>query len=194
MASSQSIAHQHDMHWIGKGKYPDGLVPWRDATPPNLTGQPNERNTGSLRACSYCGSMHPSDVVAAIQAGAHGSWADRKYGWPHKAYFDGVPNPHAGMLESRTMRTDPPPENEAHKWRRVQHGFNPHTGEPVYWWSEVGQPAGERTHGKFYSVHLLDATPEEKAIIEEYLGITFEFLDDGQRVRWSPIQHEIPNI
>jgi hypothetical protein len=190
MDTQKSIAHKHDMNFIGQQMFPDGLVPWRNETSPNLTGGPDEQNTGSLRACDYCGSMHPADVAAAIRAGAHGSWADMKYGWPHKAYFDDIPNPHAGMLESRTWRTDPPPADEAGKWRRVHRGYDPHTGEPTYWWAEVGQPAGDTTHGKFYSVHLQDATDEDREIIEKHLGLHFEFIDDGQKVRWSPIEGE----
>ena len=68
---------------------------WRSAVAPNLeTGQ----TTGRLRACEYCGSMHPADVAEAIRRGAAGSFADFKYGWPHKAYFERVPNPHPGLL------------------------------------------------------------------------------------------------
>ena len=54
-------------------------------------------------------------------------------------------------------------------------------------WHEPGQPASEKTYGKFYTVHLMDATPEEKAIIESHLGLSFEFMDDG-RVRWQKAQ------
>jgi len=178
------------MNPIGVQLFPDGLVPWREASPPDLTSKPDEQSAGRLRACSYCGSMHPADVAAAIRAGAHGEWADWKYGWPHKAYFEGIPNPHAGMPESRVHRSDPPPEAETDKWRRVQRGFNSQTGEPEYWWAEVGQPAGATTYGKFYTVHLQDATPEDRAIIEQHLGLAFEFIEDGQKVRWSRTAHE----
>lgn len=47
---------------------------------------------GGKQCCSWCGSMHPSDLAAALRAGeASGHWADFKYGWPHKWYVDGVP-------------------------------------------------------------------------------------------------------
>lgn len=180
-----SVAHKHDMNHFGIRQWPDGLVPWRDAQPPNLTGKPDERETGSLRGCSYCGSMHPADVVVAIKAGAKGEWADRKYGWPHKVYIDGIPNPHVGMLESRTARSDPPPAGEEDKWRKVHRSYNTRTGDPEYWWEEVGKPAAATTSGKFYSIHLQDATPEDRAVIEEHLGLTFEFTNDGNDVRWK---------
>lgn len=185
--SEKSIAHRHDLNFIGQQHYPDGLVTWRGASPPNLTGMPDERQTGSLRACGYCGSMHPADVAEAIRAGAKGEWADLKYGWPHKAYFTGIPNPHAGMLESRDGRYGPLPEGEEQRFRQVQRGFNPQTGAPEYMWREVGKPAGETTYGKFYSVHLQDATPEDRETIEQHLGVRFTFLEDGQSVRWSGI-------
>jgi len=38
--------------------------------------------------CDYCGSLHPTEVVALLKAGARISMADWKYGWPHKAYLD----------------------------------------------------------------------------------------------------------
>lgn len=84
-------AHQH----LGD-RTPVGA--WRDATPPDLEAG---RTTGRLRSCNYCGSMHPADLAVSIRSGAKVEWSDQKYGWPHKAYVDGIPNPHAGLLESR---------------------------------------------------------------------------------------------
>jgi hypothetical protein len=39
--------------------------------------------------------------------------------------------------------------------------------------------------GKFYTVHLQDATPEELEVIEAHLGIKFTFLDEGRGVSWG---------
>ena len=182
-----SKAHLVDMNLYGQQMFPDGLVPWNDARPPSLTGGPDEVITGQLRSCSYCGSMHPADVATAIRAGARGEWADRKYGWPHKAYFHDIPNPHVGLLESRSTSSNPPQsEIDAGKWRHVQSGYNSRTGEPTYTWHEVGKPASLTTHGKFYTVHLMDATPEDRNVIEQNLGIAFNFMDDG-RVAWKGI-------
>lgn len=168
--NSQSIAHKIGMNNVGQGKHPDGLVPWRDAAPPETSGH---TRTGRLRSCSYCGSMHPTDVASAIKAGAEGSWADKKYGWPHKAYFEGIPNPHAGLLEVRASANYKPEHHE--DW--VQCGDH---------WHEPPQPAGPTTSGKFYSVHLLDATPEERDVIEAHLGLHFDFKDDGG-VAWKKL-------
>lgn len=163
-----SVAHKHGMNHYGQHKWPSGEVPWRPESPPDQSKV--GMRTGELRGCSYCGSMHPEDVAAAIRAGAHGSWADRKYGWPHKAYFDGVPNPHAGLLEVRGSSNAP------------QRGWEP--GGDGHWYAPA-RPASATTRGKFYSVHLLDASPEDRALIEGHLGLAFTFDADG-RVSWRP--------
>lgn len=165
-----SIAHKDSMNNLGTELHPDGLVPWIDASPPDLEGG---RTAGSLRSCAYCGSMHPEDVADAIQAGARGSFADRKYGWPHKAYFENIPNPHAGLLESRTSA------NFKARDDYVQVGEGR--------WREPGVPASKTTSGKFYIVHLQDATLVAREIIEKHLGLSFEFLPDG-KVAWHPVQ------
>jgi hypothetical protein len=128
--------------------------------------------------------MHPTDLVAAMKAGAVAHWADFKYGWPHKAYVENIPNPHAGMLEVRCWASSP----QAGIDREVREKrFDPTTGEPVadyVTYTEQPKPAGATTYGNFYTVHLMDATPEERQIIERHLGFTFQFSDDG-RVTWE---------
>lgn len=207
--SEKSVAHRRDMNHFGAAKYPDGLVPWDPARAPDLNAPYPESQyttTGRLRSCGYCGSMHPTDLVAAIQAGAHVHWADQKYGWPHKVYVDDIPNPHAGMLESRygSSHATPTcpntgaacvhgsqsafrPECECLKAGTVTHGttdrgtqvllkqdgFDQGTGKPTYTWRGAGEPARDKTHGKFYSVHLQDASPEERVIIERAIGRSF---------------------
>lgn len=39
-----------------------------------------------FRRCSYCGAIHPEDLVAEPEWTPR--WADPKYGWPHKFYVD----------------------------------------------------------------------------------------------------------
>jgi len=185
MTTEKSIAHIGSMNLYGERAHLDGLVPWSEASPPDIE---HGKTQGRLRSCWYCGSMHPADVAAAIRAGATGSFADWKYGWPHKAYFDGVPYPYAGMLESCVGCSNPPDEEvAAGKWLRIPTGmFDPHTGDPTFTWTAPGTPAAPTTHGKFYSVHLQDATPEDRSTIEEYLGLRFDFTDDG-KVGWKKL-------
>ncbi|MBB3258211.1 hypothetical protein F4827_003079 [Paraburkholderia bannensis] len=129
--------------------------------------------------------MHPADVAAAIRAGATGSWADRKYGWPHKAYFEGIPNPHVGLREIRTSANFKP---EGDGWvHRPEPRFDESTGARLPdrdRWVKYSI-AGATTYDKFYSVHLQDASPEDRATIEQHLGLSFEFMEDGG-VRWQP--------
>jgi hypothetical protein len=186
----KSVAHKGGMNHFGTQAHPDGLVPWREAEAPDMSNA--RKTTGRLRGCGYCGSMHPTDLAAAIKGGAKGSFADQKYGWPHKAYFDDVPNPHAGMLESRSSTSRPTPEElESGKYIPVPGDFvvvDQQTGrsERKMEYYAAPTPAGSKTYGKFYSVHLLDATPEEKDIIERHLGLRFTFTDDG-KVGWRPL-------
>jgi hypothetical protein len=152
---------------------------WTDARPPNITAG---KTTGRLRSCSFCGSMHPTDLVAALTVGAKASWADFKYGWPHKLYVDGIPNPHAGLTESRESCSYPKePTDEERK--RYQHWRQ----ESSRWlgWNEA--PAAATTYGKFYTEHLQDATEEERAVIERAMGMHFTFSDNGA-VAWEPVQ------
>lgn len=133
--------------------------------------------------------MHPADVAAASRAGATGHFADRKYGWPRKAYFENIPNPQAGMLESRRSCSHPAQaEIDAGKWVRVPTGqFSRSTGAPTFSWHDAGNPAAPTIYGKFYRVHLQDAAPEDRATIEKLLVIAFEFTPEGS-VSWRPAQ------
>ncbi len=169
-----SIAHRKGMNLVGEGLWPDGRVPWEDAVPPDLERNDSKHTTGRLRSCGYCGSMHPSDVAAAIAAGAKGDWATMKYGWPHKSYFDDIPNPHAGLLEARAFSSQ-----EEEGYIQMEDGM----------WREPGTPAPATTYGKFYTVHLMDATPGDRAVIERHLGLHFEFMPDG-RVSWKRIEDD----
>lgn len=155
---------------------------WRPAIAPDIE---SGRLIGLLAHCSWCGSMTPADVAAAIAAGARLEFADAKYGWPHKVYLDRVPNPHAGLPEAHVSTTTEPSAESvaAVGWVKVPTGFfSELTGEPTFRWVEPPRPAPPVTNGKFYTVHLQDATPEDRVTIERALGVSFTFWDD--RVEW----------
>ena len=59
-------------------------------------------------------------------------------------------------------------------------------------WVEAGRPAGAVTHGKFYSVHLQDASADDRGLIEQHLGLAFQF-DDNGGVRWVRIESIEPS-
>ena len=50
------------------------------------------------RTCSYCGSLHPEDLVALLaEPDVRLGGADHKYGWPHKFYI------HSSQVSSTGM-------------------------------------------------------------------------------------------
>ena len=56
---------------------------------PNPHGKPHLwQLRNGVAHCTYCGSCHPTDLVAALRSGAVLSLADMQYGWPHKHYVD----------------------------------------------------------------------------------------------------------
>lgn len=191
-----SIAHKMagDMNWVGIQHFPGGMVPWLPAQAPDWH-EGGQRTDGRLCSCGYCGSMHPAEVAAAIRAGARGHWADFKYGWPHKFYLEGVPNPHAGMVELTSSiggepRTD---EDRAEYSIKVPSGrFDERTGQPTFYYYAPGKPAPAlSSHEKFYTVHLLDATAEDREVIERAMGLSFTFHADG-RVSWTRFEERTP--
>ena len=125
----------------------------------------------NLNTCSYCGSLHPRELLEAFRSGQVKSvaWADWKYGWPHKLYVR-VPNEKAGQRVRVGMTYEG-------KSRRALLGTGPATCQQ-----------------KFYSIHLEDiaGTPEFDALAEEIrarTGVTFtvEVQDsiDGYRLHWQ---------
>jgi hypothetical protein len=109
---------------------------------------------GPFPQCSYCGSINIEGAITALStSGTHYSGSDWKYGWPHKFYLDVSCEPR------RYCSSSGPGKNEF--------GYSTKTQE----WC------------KFYSEHLLDATPEQlerfNAAAERTIGITFE-LKDGE--------------
>lgn len=191
MSQEKSKAHLNEMNHCGDQMWPDGLIDWHPQRPPDLSKNASRYNTGRLRACGYCGSMHPADVAQAIRAGALGKWADRKYGWPHKVYFEDIPNPFEGMKEVRSSCSGGNgyrPDGEGWELRKEPR-YNERTGERVAdyeTWIQVST-AGPTIWGKFYSIHLMDASPEDRETIEKHVGLHFEFTDDG-RIRWMPFE------
>lgn len=153
------------------------VLEWQPAIAPRAP----EFEPGRLCGCSYCGSMHPAELAAAIGAGATVHWADFKYGWPHKLYVDGIPNPHAGIPEVRCSGSGyaEPDKDPLKDWTQQSHGR--------WSWREKPKPASATTHGKFYTEHLQDATPEDREVIERAAGISFTFDVDGT-VTWRKFE------
>lgn len=159
-----------------------GPVTWR---------QPRDRDDSpyaeTFRTCSYCGSIHPEDLMAVISQGATLGGSDWKYGWPHKYYVEGIPNPKAGQPHKSYVSCRSPPQSEidAGDWERYQDGFDSRTGEPQHVYRKVysNRPAPATSHAKWYNEHLLDLTPEAFAVVAPVLlakaGIQFS-IEDGK--------------
>lgn len=71
----------HDNQWSAQQFGPSE---WRNAGPGR-----------AYRSCSYCGSIHPEDLLHAMRNGSTAERSDFKYGWPHKFYITGGPVGHA---------------------------------------------------------------------------------------------------
>lgn len=152
-------------------------------------------------------ALHPNHRYDP--GGWHASWADRKYGFPHKFYVD-IPNHDLGALfcisschEAREGPYAPGGESYSPPWERTP-GFQ--------WvaWADLspgqlaivrrdGMGAGEdhadyfsfgtrpSHHAKFYTIHLADpaVSQDVKDAIQRVSGLRFRFTEDG-RVGWEP--------
>lgn len=112
----------------------------------------------NMRHCNYCGSLHPEDLLTTLKNGARLEGADWKYGWPHKFYVNGIPNPMAGEI----VEMGGCYENG---------NYTPHMS-----------PAPQTLTKKFYNEHLIDlaGTPEFNLVAEairKRTGIKFEMKD-----------------
>lgn len=168
------------------------------------------------QGCGYARCPAPRDGLAAVHfpiggredadgrhqfvnTGWRASWADRKYGWPHKFYVEGVVNRVPGNLfvVSSTGRPgDSAPDWPHGDWvrrgdltpeQRAAADRDGYTDDREYApeWLQFGHHA---THfAKFYTTHLADpALPAGvKDAIEQQCGLRFRFTDDG-RIAWEP--------
>lgn len=106
-----------------------------------------DKTRGGFRYCPWNGSMHPEDLLKVLKEGARLDMADWKYGWPHKYYVEGVPDPEAGKIVKIGSSL-----------KRVGDVI---TDEPI-----MG-PKSKTLFLKFYTVHLNDVVEG----IEELLDL-----------------------
>lgn len=97
-----------------------------------------------FRTCSYCGSIHPEDLLKALDSGATLGGSDWKYGFPHKLYLYNIPNPHRDELAEIGQRSGPNEE-----------------GEIIY--ESIMGPQGD-FNSKWYTIHLQDTGYDEEAL------------------------------
>ena len=135
-----------------------------------------------FRQCTYCGAIHPGDMLAFLKDGVVNSFhdADWKYGWPHKFYFD-VPNPFAGeprrcgsMIKAVGEVPDEHDRKQYIDWVLVN----------GRWEGEMIMPAPDTTPAKFYATHLQDVDDDLLDEIARHIfartGITFKKDSEGR--------------
>jgi len=126
--------------------------------------------TEPFRRCSYCGSIHPEDLIRLLGEGATLNGADWKYGWPHKFYVEGVPNKTTEVV--------------------AKVGSNSKAVDGVVVTTPIlGKPPRE-CHVKWYNEHIMDEGYDDEArcalmSVLEASGITFS-MKDGELVYRSP--------
>lgn len=118
-----------------------------------------KRTPGAGRQCSYCGSLHPDDLFAAIESGCKLGPTDKNY----KLYVDlPEPNPDELRVSSASTGIDCPGEGwvPADPERMKKDGWN-----SEYRWMCLS-PRGPTIHGKFYFQHL--SADEQQRFIDLY--------------------------
>ena len=171
LAGHMKAEHPGDGHRCGRRSDPFGPVDDGSRDHWNMRD--------GYRACSYCGSMHPDDLFAAIEAGTcQITGTDKNY----KIYVH-MPHPNAGepcVLSSANFDAGPgyikvTPENidklpidssQRSHWSDWNH------------WVKV-EPRGAKAHLKFYYQHFdsvqqqrfLDLYNEKKLPLESQFGL-----------------------
>ena len=146
-----------------------------------------------FRTCNYCGSINPDDLAKV--EGWTPDWADRKYGWPHKAYIRNFANPNPDLDFCIEAGNAPVPnDTETMRFKLVADL----TGEERAICKGDGMDSSgsrkDRYVGfgkrqtlfvKLYSEHLADdaISDETKESIGKKIGLRFEFAADG-RIKW----------
>lgn len=121
------------------------------------------------RTCYFCGSIHPEDLLTALEAGARLGGSDWKYGWPHKFYVENLPNPIAGQ------DCDTGSSSRFENGQRIE--------------EKLRGVAPAHGHAKWYNEHLQDAGFDDEArarliaALERHAGIRFELAGNGLRYR-----------
>lgn len=135
---------------------------------PRLDSEPYSE---TFRTCWYCGSINPEDLVRiAKDHTLRMELADRKYGYPHKLYVHGIPNPNFGKIVE--MGTS------------FQRGED---GEGVR--TPITGAAPEFTFSKFYTQHFFDEGYDVEALAALNDAIRsggYSFHIEEGKLFWNP--------
>ena len=143
-----------------KGENMTGSAP---RTGKNLHGSfeywhPHGNGTG-LVTCTHCGSLTTTAFLAAVASGVKPELADFKYGYPHKFYLDTPCKPHMRQISSKDLEV----KRDA-------------AGQVTEVVKQITEKRCTSTHAKFYTIHLLDASPEEVEAFNVYAAQAHGFI------------------
>lgn len=130
-----------ELTWPERPTIHDGApyTEMKEHTPRWRVSQDRDPYYSSYRNCSYCGSIHPGDLLHWLEQGATLQGADWK-GGPHKFYVEGIPNEKAGQLV----------QVGSESWGELVDGEYVRREKPTF------APAPATVPAKFYNEHLLE--------------------------------------
>jgi hypothetical protein len=158
---------------------------------------PQARDTGQLAGIDP-GELARMDAMPPEHSydpgGAYASWADQKYGWPHKFYVQGIKPRDAGMLHVLSHSTSATRPSGVTSWTAAADlttqqreildadGWLRPDEEPDGWWCFAPKTT---LFAKFYTAHLADPAigEEVKDKVFEASGVRLHFDGDGG-IRW----------
>lgn len=138
-----------------------------------------------FRRCSYCGSLHPEDFLAAAKAGGRvDRTVDWKYGWPHKVYIDVPADPKLICVH----QTSTHPTGSSRPWTDLTRAERKAVERDGYDKGDGYFLLGPReSHfGKFYNVHQAEpwVTEELRQAIGYHTGYVITDAGGG-KIRWQ---------
>lgn len=139
-------------------------------------------------------ARHPAHSYDA--GGWYASWADRKYGWPHKLYVQGLKPRDPSLLHCTGHGSGGDGSAPAHgdDWvaaadltraqKQIVKDGGMHAGGKFDGWYQFAPR--QSLFAKFYTIHLADPAigQDAKDAIQRASGLRFTFTDDG-RVGWD---------
>lgn len=162
------LCHGEDI--FPSGIFKVGDVEWRPAKPEGNSSDDQNPYGYPFRTCSYCGSIHPEDLIKFLNEGAKLKGSDWKYGWPHKFYVENIPNPLAGKECKVYVSCGILNEADLAEGGWEKHG-------DVFRQLHSGYKAPPHTHAKWYNDHLGDLDDDAFQLLSEALakraGVTF---------------------
>jgi hypothetical protein len=125
---------------------------WNGPRP--VTSGPGTHLSHHTRTCSYCGSVHPEDLLRILENGGDLGGSDWKYGWPHKFYVTAL-NPSKGEI-TQIGSSSGPVYSEEGALKRDAEGNYLRKNEPI-------MGASGDFHGKWYNEHIMDDGFDDEA-------------------------------